>query len=181
MLEKLKQEFEDALKGVSSFAQDDGLIFKSSFDLKMLEYQAPATQEYPVYDEDGNFVENWKVVKISGYFKFRCGKDTYLINIPVGFKYNGASVPKEWRSFISKSELSIPADPHDFLYDPKGVLLKQAPDESWVEVKFDKNDSDIVFRFSIEHILRDEAIAFLAYQAVSHFGKKCWRKKSWEK
>ena len=181
MLEKLKQEFEDALKGVSSFSQNDGLIFKSSFDLELVEYESVNLQEFPVYDEDDKFVENWKRVSVGGWFTFRYGKDIYRIFIPVGFEYNGASVPKKLRSLISKSELSIPASAHDWLYSPRGVLQKQAPDGSWVSVQFNRNDSDIIFRFLIEKILKDEATALLAYQAVSHFGEKCWEKKSWEK
>ena len=186
-LDDLLSELSDS---ITEFAQDDGLLFKSSTELTPVIFNPWISNDSRNTETDNEQIFKLTKEHVFDFHDKVTGKH-YRITIPKGFVFNGASVPMRLRSIMPKDWLFTASLPHDFLYTPEGTIdlveqveissTKPMKTEMSKEVHFDKNDSDIVFRAVLETYIKHKRVAMKAYQAVSYFGASCYAKKPWEK
>lgn len=91
-----------------------------------------------------------------------------LVEIPVGYKFDMASIPRMLWPFVGKHELGVtPTLIHDYLYEHKGCLIacdytrKEADERFFQEMK----------AIGISRIVRN-----IAYRAVRLFGWTYWNR-----
>lgn len=108
----------------------------------------------------------------------------YRIKVPMGFLYDGASVPRgTWTISGLRPDglIRAAATVHDFLYEfqgklPRGCYQKFEHDVGWVSLRHEwtREACDKIFG----RLMRDAGMPRrrrrMAYRAVDWFGKKAW-------
>lgn len=119
-------------------------------------------------------------------YQWKIGRESYRINIPEGFLYDGASVPRlVWTITGLRPDglLRAAATVHDFLYEHKGYMPKGAYQlwddgmDEWVDAKkkWSRKSADKMFA----RLLREAGVSKvkrrMAYKAVRIGGGLYWR------
>jgi hypothetical protein len=97
------------------------------------------------------------------------------IVIHSGFIFDGASIPKMLRWFLSPvGILLIPGLIHDYGYRNNRFLLKRGDTYEWTMEGAGKAAFDVLFLEIANHINGLPALNILAYWAVKYFGQGAW-------
>ena len=99
--------------------------------------------------------------------------EDFVIEVPAGFRFDLASIPKPLWSVIGPHELGIsPVLVHDWLYQHKGLVVENVAHAGY---EFTRANSDLIFRLLMEA----EGVPWLrrwaAWLAVRLFGWLAWR------
>lgn len=114
------------------------------------------------YTRDWELMEDWEIFVPS----------VGVILIPVGFIFDGASIPKMLRWILSPvGILLIPGLVHDFCYHNHFINVHADDVRQW---DVSKDDADELF---LEIADQETGLPFInqvAYQSVKYFGGKAW-------
>lgn len=117
------------------------------------------------------FTRKWEVIE--DYRLLIPEKPTIII--PRGFIFDGASIPKMLRWFLSPvGILLIPGLVHDFGYRYNYLLCKIGDTHEWHMKDAGKAEFDTLFLEIANHINGLPALNILAYWAVKYFGQGAW-------
>lgn len=113
----------------------------------------------------------WKLVSD---WKFSMDGVQYMI--PAGFKFDGASVPKFFRSWLSPmGVLLIPGLVHDYGYKYSYLLTKYTTESYQIGFQHDQKFFDTVFRDAAIEVNGFKYLNYMAYYALRLGGFVAWK------